>query len=104
MKCMISIMLAAVTIVLFSPHSLNAQSGPVVWVASSLQRVGPTDAAGTGLTADISAAKNESESFQIVVQGPATGLSNVNISLSDLQGPGGQVISEREMLTLERPV
>ncbi|GAC1430993.1 MAG: hypothetical protein NVSMB62_28190 [Acidobacteriaceae bacterium] len=39
----------------------------------------------TGTSAAISAAKNEFEAFQIVIQGPA---SNVNASASSLVGPG----------------
>src|SRR5579871_3077170 len=77
---------------LFSLAVLSAQTGPVVWVAPSLQRVGSSDPAGSSTQAQISAAKGEYESFQIVVRAPASGLSNVNVSVSNLSGPGGQVI------------
>ncbi len=50
----------------------QAQSGPVVWVARSLQRVGPDDAPGSSLQAQLSAARGEYESFQIVVRAPAS--------------------------------
>ena len=78
-----------------------AQSGPVVWIAPNLHRVGVTDAAGSGTQATISSARGGYESFQIVVTAGASGLSNVNVSVSDLQGPAGAVIS-RTNYTLYR--
>ena len=41
---------------------------------------------------NLSAARNEYQSFQIVVNGASDGLSNVNVKVSDLEGPGGEVI------------
>ncbi len=80
----------------------SAQSGPVVWVVPSLQRVGPDDSAGSGTQAQLSAARGEYESFQIVVKAPSSSaLSNVNVSVSDLTGPGGQMIA-RQNLSLFR--
>ena len=38
---------------------------------------------------NLSAARNEYQSFQIVVNGAADGLSNVNVKVSDLEAPGG---------------
>jgi hypothetical protein len=40
----------------------------------------------------LSAARGEYESFQIVASGAAHGLTNVNVTVSDLKGPGGQMI------------
>ncbi len=79
----------------------GAQTGPVAWVESSLRRVGKTDAAGSLTSARIWAARGEYESFQVVVKAPQGGLSNVNFSVSDLQGPNGQVIPKTS-LTLYR--
>jgi hypothetical protein len=50
--------------------------------------------AGTTSLAQIRAARGEWESFQIVIQAPPGGLTNVSVDLSDLQGPGGQVIPQ----------
>src|SRR5688500_12797609 len=83
-----------VATLVFLPIGSGAQSSPIVWVASSMNRVGPADAAGAGLTADISAARGEYESFQLVARAPFGGLSNVNVSISDLQGPDGQIIPQ----------
>ena len=76
----------------------QAQSGPVVWVARSLQRIGPDDSPGSNLQVQLSAARGEYESFQIVVRAPGSAaLSNVNVSVSDLTGPGGAVIPQRNL-------
>ncbi len=81
----------------FAPAG-QAQSGPLVWVARSLQRIGPDDAPGSNLQAQLSAARGEYESFQIVVRAPGSAaLSNVNVSVSDLTGPGGAVIPRRNL-------
>jgi hypothetical protein len=71
---------------------LTALAQPKVWVTSSLERTAPSAAAGSGTFAQIYAAKGESESFQVVVQAPASGLTNVNFTVSNLTGPGGAVI------------
>jgi hypothetical protein len=65
---------------------------PVVWVAPSLQRVGMTESAGSATQANLWAARGEYESFQIVVNGAGAGLTNVNVKVSDLTGPDGEVI------------
>src|SRR5579863_9585140 len=72
--------------------TLGLMYGQTVWVVDSLQRVGPTDAAGTGLSIDLSAAKGESQSFQVVVQAPSAGLSINNLSTAGLTGPNGATI------------
>ncbi len=69
-----------------------AESGPSVWIAPSLHRVGMNDAAGADTQANLWAARGEYESFQIVASGASQGLSNVNVTVSDLRGPDGQVI------------
>ena len=69
-----------------------AHSTPVVWTAPTLHRVGMSDAPGSGTEITLSAARDEYQSFQIVASGASEGLSNVNVKVSDLQGPGGEVI------------
>jgi Domain of unknown function (DUF4091) len=71
---------------------LMAQNNPVVWTAPSLHRVGMTEEAGGTNQVRLSAARGEYESFQIIANGSSKGLSNVNVTVSDLQGPNGQVI------------
>jgi hypothetical protein len=78
-----------------------AHSSPVVWTAPSLHRVGMSDATGGGTEVNLSAARDEYQSFQIVVSGASNGLNNVNVRISDLEAPGGAVIP-RTSFTLYR--
>jgi hypothetical protein len=72
---------------------ITLTSAQTVWVADSLQRVRPTDNPGSGFNIALYAAKGESESFQVVVRGPSSGVSGVNLTTSGLTGPGGATIS-----------
>ena len=63
---------------------LTAFAQPKVWVTPSKQRTSPTAAAGSGTFAQLYAGRGEAESFQVVVQAPSSGLSNVNFSVSCL--------------------
>ena len=78
-----------------------AHSSPVVWTAPTLHRVGMSDASGGGTEVNLSAARDEYQSFQIVVSGASNGLSNVNVRISDLEAPGKEVIP-RSSFTLYR--
>jgi hypothetical protein len=61
----------------------------VVWVVDSLTRVQPTDPPGTLARAEIKAARNEYEAFQVVIRAPDDApLANVHVVASDLVGPG----------------
>ncbi len=52
-----------------------------------MERVGPYAAPGSAVEIDLYAAQGETESFQIIVRGPAGGLSNVTVLAPDLGGP-----------------
>src|SRR5689334_11441493 len=67
---------------------------PLIWVTGSMVRVGPSDPAGIGVAAQISAGRGEWESFQIVIKGQATDLTNVTVTVSSLSGPNSQVIPQ----------
>lgn len=71
-----------------------AQANPVVWTAPSMHRVGMSDAAGSNAEVNLTAARGEYESFQIVTNGANKGLGKVNVTISDLQGPNGQAIAK----------
>src|SRR6266404_4109321 len=78
------------------PSSINSQpvsqssSSPFpFWVAPGLVRVGTTDAPGAASSISLSSARGETVDTQVIVQGPAAGLTNVNVSASALTGPGG---------------
>jgi hypothetical protein len=62
------------------------------WVSPSLVRVGKSDAPGTTSSIALSSARGETVDTQVVVQAPAGGLTNVNLSASALIGPGGVTI------------
>jgi hypothetical protein len=57
-----------------------------------MHRVGMTDAPTSTEGASLAAARGEYESFQVVVNGASKGLDNVNVTMSDLEGPGGATI------------
>jgi hypothetical protein len=63
------------------------------WVSPSLLRVGQTDAPGTTSSITLSGARGETVDTQVIVQGPAGGLTNVNVSASALTGPNGASIA-----------
>src|SRR6266853_2830997 len=72
-----------------------------VWVVGSMPRIGPSDAPGSASSISLYAAQGEAESLQVVVRAPSSGLSQVNLTASDLIGPGGATISQQN-LTLYR--
>ena len=57
-----------------------------------------TEAPTSGTEAHLAAARGETGSFQIVASGASAGLTNVNVTVSDLQGPNGQVIPKTDFL------
>ena len=63
-----------------------------LWVVSGLVRVGKADSPGTNSSVSLFAARGETVDSQVVVQGPSSGLTNVNLSASLLTGPGGATI------------
>jgi hypothetical protein len=78
-------MFLAVTVVIFAGSQPVLAERPIVWVApSSLVRIAPTEKPGEMHTAVIYAARGESQSFQVAVQAPASDLTDVNFSVSNL--------------------
>jgi hypothetical protein len=71
----------------------GVQSNFSTWVAPSLTRVGKTDAPGTVSSIALFGARGETVDTQVVVQGPAGGLTNVNVSATALTGPNGVTIA-----------
>jgi hypothetical protein len=79
-----------------------AHSSLVVWIAPSLHRVGMAEPAGSGTQVSLSGARNGYQSFQIVVSGASDSLSNVNVRISDLEGPRGEVIPRTSLACIGR--
>jgi len=74
-------------------------AAPIVWVVpSTLLRVGPTDTAGSGTTATLYGGQGEYVAFQVAVQAPSGGLTNVTLSASSLTGPGGATIPSANLI------
>src|SRR5207253_10007730 len=65
-----------------------------VTVANAMSKIHPGDGPASSTTAEIHAAQNEFEAFQLVVTGPATGVS---ATAQTLVGPGGATIPAGEV-------
>ncbi len=90
----VPLLLAAALVVILILIRVNKSSVAAfpVWVASGLVRVGKTEAPGMVSSIDLSGARGEIVDAQIIVHAPASGLTNVNMSASDLTAPGGGTI------------
>jgi len=79
----------------------GVQSNFSSWVAPSLTRVEKTDAPGVLSSIALFGARRETVDTQVVVQGPAGGLTNINVSATALTGPNGATIAavERDALS-----
>jgi hypothetical protein len=69
-------------------------ASPAVTVGNAMLKIHPTDVPPSATTAEIHAAQNEFEAFQIVVAGPVTG---VYMSPPVLVGPNGSTIPGSEV-------
>ena len=76
-------------------------SAPIIWVASGMERIGLYDQPGSSKRSELSAARAEYEPFQVVIQAPLAGLSNVTMTVSDLVSANGTRILSAN-LTLYR--
>jgi len=89
---------ATATLVLFSMLYTSCSVGDepmTVSVLPSLERIGPTDVPGTTSSVSLSGARGEYVDTQIIVRAPVgASLANVNVTVKDLTGPGGAVISK----------
>ena len=70
---------------------------PIVWAVSGMERIGKDDEAKDITPIEIYAARGEYEPFQILIQAPSKGLSNVNVAVSDLSSANGNVISKHNI-------
>ena len=68
-----------------------------VWVENALARVQPTTPAGSKKTAEIAAARNEVESFQVIVSSTGAKLESVRAFVSDLSDAAGHRIASRDI-------
>jgi len=87
---LVAAVLVALTI--FITASQPSSASFPLWVSSGLIRVGQNDAPGMTSAIMLSSARGETVDTQVIVQAPANGLTNVNVSASALSGPGGATI------------
>jgi hypothetical protein len=71
----------------------HADSAVRVWVEESLTRVQPTTPGGSKKVVEIAAARNEVESFQVIVSSSGPRLEGVTAFVSDLSDATGHRIS-----------
>ncbi|HET6929522.1 MAG TPA: hypothetical protein VFI45_04320 [Candidatus Acidoferrum sp.] len=83
---------ALIVVVIAIKANKSSTTAFPVWVASGLVRVGKTEAPGMISSIDVSGARGEIVDAQIIVHAPASGLTAVNVSASDLAAPGGATI------------
>jgi Glycoside hydrolase 123 N-terminal domain len=83
---------ALVAVVFVIKANKSSAAAFPVWVASGLVRVGKTEAPGMTTSIDVSGARGEIVDAQIIVHASPSGLTNVNVSASDLLAPGGGTI------------
>jgi hypothetical protein len=83
---------ALVGLTIFKTSSQLSSEAIPLWVSSGLIRVGQTDAPGTTSAITLSGARGETVDTQVIVQAPAKGLTEVNVSASALAGPSGATI------------
>ena len=76
---------AALTLTALMGALPPAARAETVWTAVASEKIRPETAARSDRSASLAAAKNEFEAFQVVVTGPAAGVS---ASASELAGPG----------------
>ena len=79
---LVAAVLVALTI--FITASQPSSASFPLWVSSGLIRVGQNDAPGMTSAIMLSGARGETVDTQVIVQAPANGLTNVNVSASAL--------------------
>jgi len=83
--------LLVVVVIVIKANKSSTAAFPV-WVVSGLVRVGKMEAPRMASSIDVSGARGEIVDAQLIVHAPPKGLSNVNVSASDLTAPGGGTI------------
>jgi hypothetical protein len=79
--------------------SANSSSGEKIALTAlnSMERISQNQKTYGAATAKISSAKNEVESFQVVVAAPIENINVVKVEISDLTGPDGSKIGKENI-------
>jgi hypothetical protein len=86
-----------------TPSPTNAANALTVWAEDGMTWIYKDDPVKTNPSITLYTAKREYEPFQIAIRAPSSGnLTNVNVAVSDLVGPGGATISSLDNINLYR--
>ena len=98
MRWLLAILLLSFTL---GPFKLGSAESPAWWVTNPMTKVRPYDQPPQApqIGADLHAARNEFEPFQLVLHGGDLELTELDVDLADLLGPGSAVIS-RDNITI----
>lgn len=100
--CFLTVMKTVILRVAHMQADSSAAPPPFpVWAVSGLVRVGQNDPPGTTTAIALAGARGETVDVQVIVKAPLGGLTNVNVSVSELAGPNGATIPPSS-LTLYR--
>lgn len=86
------------------PPDENAKDGPHVafWTQHALLKVRPNDPPEKSTSAELYAARNEFESFQIVIRAASSDLENVDVEITDFSSTAGaRIRSDQAVVYLE---
>lgn len=97
------VLIAGVSLGAGVASSTNSESMQV-WVETAMVKVRPTDRPTPASAADLRAARNEYESFQIVVRAIDGTLSGIRVRVEDFVGPDGARLAADQVVTLYREV
>jgi hypothetical protein len=74
-------------------HGQRSDSAVKLWVSDPLIRIQPSTPPGPAASIEVAGAKNEIESFQVIITSPARKLEDVSATVSDLEDGHGNRIS-----------
>jgi len=94
MRFLLVCVVSVVTAALLSQGAVAQSPASVVSVAPSSTKIRPDDPPTTARSAEIHAGRNEFEAFQVVVTGPASGVS---VTAPTLIGPDGAAIPSNDV-------
>lgn len=86
------------------PSRAADSQGMQVWVEPAMTKIKPTARPGAETAAEIRAAKNEYEAFQLVVRAGNRDLSGIRVRVENFAGPAGAVLAANQVVTLYREV
>ena len=87
--------IVCLTIAILLVSSKNSSStNPQVWVTGSMERIRPNEQPGNLTSIELYAARGEYESFQIAINSDQDNQTQINLTVSDLYGSDGRMISK----------